>query len=184
MEKSLKKGESLFKEGDSGTLWRVEQGTILLQKATEDGVTLTQIALPGDIIGLEGLCNRPYANSAIALVETKLIQQGVSGDFSAFAAVAGWIQNDRGGRALLKKENGKWSIQVCGGDGLKEVSSLTMAGMDKTSANRLAQKVAMAEKQMTSDQVKKLAMFEGVVKVGAGAHDPHTTHHGHAAHSK
>lgn len=26
MEKSLKKGESLFREGDSGTLWRLEQG--------------------------------------------------------------------------------------------------------------------------------------------------------------
>ena len=93
MEKSLKKGESLFREGDSGTLWRVEQGAILLQKATEDGVALTQMALPGDIIGLEGLCNRPYTNSAIALIETKLIQQGVSGDFSAFAAVAeGYLQ--------------------------------------------------------------------------------------------
>ena len=93
MEKSLKKGESLFKEGDSGTLWRVEQGAILLQKATEDGVTLTQMALPGDIIGLEGLCNRPYTNSAIGLVETRLIQQGVSAEFSAFAAVVeGYLQ--------------------------------------------------------------------------------------------
>ncbi|NCX93784.1 MAG: Crp/Fnr family transcriptional regulator [Gammaproteobacteria bacterium] len=93
MEKSLKRGESLFREGDSGTLWRVEQGAILLQKATEDGIALTQMALPGDIIGVEGLCNRPYTNSAIALVETKLIQQGVSGDFSAFAAVAeGYLQ--------------------------------------------------------------------------------------------
>ena len=80
MEKSLKRGESLFREGDSGTLWRVEKGAILLQKATEDGVALTQMALPGDIIGLEGLCNRPYTNSATALVETKLIRQGVSGD--------------------------------------------------------------------------------------------------------
>ena len=96
MEKSLKKGESLFREGDSGTLWRVKQGVILLQKATEDGVALTQMALPGDIIGLEGLCNRPYTNSAIALVETKLTQQGVSGDFSAFAAVAeGYLQQQQ-----------------------------------------------------------------------------------------
>ncbi len=96
MEKSLKKGESLFREGDSGTLWRVEQGAILLQKATEDGVALTQMALPGDIIGLEGLCNRPYTNSAVALVETKLIQQGVTGDFSAFAAVAeGYFQQQQ-----------------------------------------------------------------------------------------
>lgn len=99
-------------------------------------------------------------------------------------AVAGWIQNDRGGRALLKKENDKWSIQVCGGDGLKQASTLTMTGMDQSSANRLAQKIAAAEKQMTSDQVKKFAMFEGVVKVDGGAHDPHAKNHGNAAHSK
>jgi hypothetical protein len=99
-------------------------------------------------------------------------------------AVAGWIQNDKGGRALLKKEHGKWSIQVCGGDGLKQASSLTMTGMDQSSANRLAQKIAAAEKQMHSEQVKKLAMFEGVVKVNGGAHDPHTANHGNAAHSK
>ena len=107
MEKSLKKGESLFKEGDSGTLWRVEQGAILLQKATEDGVTLTQIALPGDIIGLEGLCNRPYTNSAIALVETTLIQQGVSGEFSAFAAVAeGYLQQQQRMHDMSKLRTG------------------------------------------------------------------------------
>lgn len=99
-------------------------------------------------------------------------------------AVAGWIQSDRGGRALLKKENGKWSIQVCGGDGLKQASSLTMTGMDQASANKLAQKIAAAEKKMPSEQVKKLALFEGIVKVDGGAHDPHTANHGHATHTK
>jgi hypothetical protein len=99
-------------------------------------------------------------------------------------AVAGWIQSDRGGRALLKKENGKWSIQVCGGDGLKQASSLTMTGMDQASANKLAQKIAASEKKMPSEQVKKLALFEGILKVDGGAHDPHTANHGHATHSK
>lgn len=98
-------------------------------------------------------------------------------------AVAGWIQNDRGGRALLKKESGKWSIQVCGGDGLKQVETLTMTGMDRTAANKLSQKVLAAEKQMSSDQVKKFAMFEGLVKVDGGAHEPHSTGHGHNVNS-
>ncbi len=99
-------------------------------------------------------------------------------------AVAGWIQNDRGGRALLKKENDKWSIQVCGGDGLKQTSSLTLFGMDQASANKLAQKIAAAERNMPSEQTKKLALFEGIVKVDGGAHDPHTADHGYATHSK
>jgi CRP-like cAMP-binding protein len=107
MEKSLKKGESLFNEGDSGTLWRLEQGAILLQKATDDGVALTQMALPGDIIGLEGLFNRPFTNSAVALVETKLIQQGVSGEFSAFAAVAeGYLQQQQRMHDMTKLRTG------------------------------------------------------------------------------
>lgn len=107
MEKSLTKGESLFREGDSGTLWRVEQGAILLQKAMEDGVALTQMALPGDIIGLEGLCNRPYTNSAIALVETKLIQQVVSDDFTAFAAMAeGYLQQQQRMHDMSKLRTG------------------------------------------------------------------------------
>jgi hypothetical protein len=59
-----------------------------------------------------------------------------------------------------------------------------MTGMDQASASRLAQKIAAAEKQMPSDQVKKFALFEGVVKVDGGAQDPHTVKHGHASHSK
>ncbi len=107
MEKSLKKGESLFREGDSGTLWRVEHGAILLEKATEDGATLTQMALPGDIIGLEGLVNRPYTNSATALVKTKLVQQGVSGEFSAFSAVAeGYLQQQQRMHDMSKLRTG------------------------------------------------------------------------------
>ncbi|MEY4100754.1 MAG: hypothetical protein RL300_1925 [Pseudomonadota bacterium] len=107
MEKSLKKGESLFKEGDSGMLWRVESGVILLQKTTDDGVTLTQMALPGDVIGLEGLCDKPYANSAVALIESKLSQQGLSGDFSAFAAVAeGYMQQQQRMHDMSKLRTG------------------------------------------------------------------------------
>jgi CRP-like cAMP-binding protein len=113
MEKSLKKGESLFREGDSGKLWRVVQGAILLQKASEDGVALTQMALPGDIIGLEGLCNRPYTNSAIALIETKLIQQGVSGNYSAFAAVAeGYLQQQQRMHDMTKLRTGLVSSRL------------------------------------------------------------------------
>ncbi len=99
-------------------------------------------------------------------------------------AVAGWIQNDRGGRALLKKERGHWSIQACGGDGLKQATTLAMSGLDQTSAVKLAQKIAASEKQMPSDQIKKFSMFEGVVKVEGAANVPHTAGHGHPAHSK
>lgn len=96
MEKSLKRGESLDQESDSGTLWRLEQGAVLLQNATADGIPLTQIALPGDLIGLETLCSQHGASSAIALVECKLSQLDLSGDFNAFAAfMEGYMQQQQ-----------------------------------------------------------------------------------------
>jgi CRP-like cAMP-binding protein len=129
MDKSIKKGESLFKEGDSGMLWRVESGVILLQKTTDDGVELTQMAIPGDVIGLEGLCDKPYANSAVALVDSKLSQQRLSGEFSAFSAVAeGYMQQQQRMHDMSKLRTGsvasrlKYLIQLLakGKDGKRQ----------------------------------------------------------------
>lgn len=88
-------------------------------------------------------------------------------------AIAGWIQQDKGGRALLKKEGGKWTIRVCAGDGLLQASTLETAGVSGSTAKRLVEKVAAAEKRLPVDQVKKFSLFEGVLKIDAG------THHGH-----
>ena len=103
----------------------------------------------------------------------------IEGDY----AVAGWIQDQRGGRALLKREKNKWSIQVCGGDGLTQANTLAMTGMSSASAKRLAAKISTAEKNIPTEQVKKFALFEGMVKVDGGKHDPHASH-GSNAHSK
>jgi hypothetical protein len=118
---------------------------------------------------MKALFEKPEAPLVVAPVT-------VEGDY----AVAGWIQHGRGGRALLKKESGKWSIQVCGGDGLKQASALTMTGMDRALADKLARKVAAAEKNLSADQLKKFAMFEGVMRVDGSAHAPHAPHAPHA----
>ena len=98
-------------------------------------------------------------------------------------AVAGWLQDQRGGRALLKKEMSKWSILVCGGDGLTQASVLTMTGMPGSTARRLETKVIAAEKDLPVDQVRKFGLFDGIVKVDGGAQDPHAGH-GSSTHSK
>ncbi len=134
------------------------------------------------------------SNHAVAMTDEQSIEQVMKSLFDkpeaplkvaavsieGVYAVAGWIQSERGGRALLKKESGKWSIQVCGGDSLKQAKSLVLTGMDQSSASNLAKKIISAEKKLPIDQVKKFAMFEGVVKVGPGAHHPNNTAHGHA----
>lgn len=96
MEKFLKRGRSLFREGDLGTLWRIEQGAVLLQKTTDDGVAMVQLALPGDILGLAGLCNKPDTNTAVALIDSTLSRQFVGADGGLFAVVAeGYLQQQQ-----------------------------------------------------------------------------------------
>jgi len=93
-------------------------------------------------------------------------------------ALAGWTQSDKGGRALLRQAHGKWSIEVCGGDGLKEVSALTATGMSHAVATRLTQRATAAEKKLPPQQVRQFSMFDGVVRVDGGAHSGHDAAHG------
>ena len=95
-------------------------------------------------------------------------------------AIAGWIQKDKGGRALLKSDGGKWTIHVCAGDGLLDASTLEMAGVGASTAKRLVQKVVAAEKRLPADQVKKFSLFDGLVRIEAGKnHGHHGSEHKH-----
>lgn len=122
-------------------------------------------------LSMKKLFDKPDAPLAVDPVS-------IEGDY----AVAGWIQSGKGGRALLKKEKGQWSIHVCGGDGLKQASALVQTGMSRASADHLAKKVQSAEAQLSADQLKKLSMFEGVAKVDQGQHGAHDAHASHSKH--
>ena len=92
----------------------------------------------------------------------------VEGDF----AVAGWLQEGRGGRALLSRHKGTWRIDLCGGDGLVQADALVQAGLAKPAAARLAKSIQTAEARLTAAERKQLSSFDGIIKVGAG-HDAH-----------
>ena len=77
----------------------------------------------------------------------------IEGDY----ALAGWVQLERGGRALLRKVHGQWRVHVCGGDGLKDADALAMAGMSPEGAGKLAAAASEAEaKAQTEEACKKL----------------------------
>ncbi len=103
----------------------------------------------------------------------KVFPVTLEGDY----AVAGWVQNKRGGRALLKKHADSWTIVVCGGDGLRNADVLVQTGMGIAAAEILAKKVQQAELSLSKQQLKQLALFEGVVKIEAGKHHGATTQH-------
>jgi hypothetical protein len=118
---------------------------------------------------MKALFDKPGAPLTVAPIS-------IEGDF----AVTGWQQTDRGGRALLRKENGTWSIALCGGDGLKQAATLASAGLSPPAANRLVRAVEKAESKLPAEQVRKFSLFVGMVPVDH--RDPrHGEHHGGSA---
>ncbi len=94
-------------------------------------------------------------------------------------AIAGWAQDKRGGRALLKRRGGVWEVILCGGDGLTEAEAVVAVGASPDLAARLAAGVRNAEARMAPTDRAKLSLFGGIVEVqpssalGPGPHPPH-----------
>lgn len=79
----------------------------------------------------------------------------IEGDY----ALAGWTQLARGGRALLKNRHGEWSVHMCGGDGLNDVETLSMAGMSVEAAERLVKNTSAAEAKLPAEVTAKFSTF-------------------------
>ncbi|MGF0524440.1 copper uptake system-associated protein [Agrobacterium pusense] len=95
-------------------------------------------------------------------------------------AIAGWTQDGKGGRALLKKTVAGWSIHLCSGDGLKDARGLRMMGLPETDATAIAAKLTDAEKHIPAAKLALFASFEGTVMVeGDEASAVHGEHQGH-----
>jgi hypothetical protein len=94
----------------------------------------------------------------------------VSGDH----AVAGWTQGDMGGRALLHRHAGAWTLQFCSGDALKSAQTLAKLGVPLSRAAILAKDLATAEAKLAPERLAMLSRFEGLMKMDDhGQHPPH-----------
>ncbi len=74
-------------------------------------------------------------------------------------AVADWVQGQRGGRALLQRIKGKWTIMACGADGLKNLKTLTEAGIPAPTANNIIAKLTAAEKTVDPNRLHLFRLF-------------------------
>jgi hypothetical protein len=82
-------------------------------------------------------------------------------------AVAGWTQGERGGRALLSKNEKGWRVVLCAGDSLLDPATLSSAGLEPDAATHMSQAVTQAESALPQSRVKQFALFKGVMKVDA-----------------
>lgn len=128
--------------------WMALSGAIhaALAQGTDDAATIRAVMMDE--------WDKPDARLAVAPIV-------VEGDY----AVAGWVQGNRGGRALLRKSSGKWGVMLCSGDPLKHVSVLIDAGIPADASARLALNLAAAESRLPPDQVALFSTFEGLMQV-------------------
>lgn len=62
----------IFKAGDFGPLWRVAEGVVRLDRESGPQRLPVQLALPGDLLGIESLCGLHYQFTATALNDCQL----------------------------------------------------------------------------------------------------------------
>ena len=87
-------------------------------------------------------------------------------------AIASWLQAETGGRALLKRDEKKWEIVLCAGEGLTDAAMLKQAGLDASLANSLSKKITAAESKSSAELRKKFSLFKGEV----WSHQHHQAH--------
>jgi periplasmic copper chaperone A len=127
--------------------------------------------IPGDDAGtIQMLMKAQFETPESPLAVEPVV---VSGDW----AVAGWSQEGRGGRGLLKKGANGWYIHMCGGEGFKHAENLAKTGMPQETAMTIAAELAAAEEKLGSEAIARFDSFEGIVEVGPAGHG-----HGHGAH--
>ena len=93
-------------------------------------------------------------------------------------AIADWIQGDLGGRALLRRKSGKWTVSLCAGDALKQSDALEKLGLSKPASEQLAARLSVAEQKIAPSLLERFSRFDGIVAVdAAGEHSPLDPHH-------
>ena len=69
-------------------------------------------------------------------------------------AIADWVQEGSGGRALQRRRGGQWLLILCNADGIKSAAALRQAGVPAPDATNLAerQKPPKAQYRRTNEQ--------------------------------
>lgn len=101
------RGDTLLHAGRSGPLWRVTAGAFRLERPAQDGETFVQLALAGDLMGVECLCAEPYAYTAVALTDSLVCLQPQGQDISRYKVMAqGFLQQQRRALDMMKLRSG------------------------------------------------------------------------------
>ncbi|SFD77531.1 copper uptake system-associated protein [Salipiger profundus] len=91
-----------------------------------------QMSVEGDEDRITGLLRDMFETPDAPLAVAPVL---IDGDI----AVIGWMQEDAGGRALLRRnDHGLWRVSLCAGDGLRGQQNMISLGIAPEAAARLA----------------------------------------------
>jgi copper(I)-binding protein len=81
-------------------------------------------------------------------------------------AIAGWSQNDMGGRAFLRKDAHGWFVELCAGAGLLLPETLKGLGLAPADADTLLAATGAAEAKLGAEAVARFDSFDGMLMIG------------------
>ncbi|WP_245774177.1 copper uptake system-associated protein [Rugamonas rubra] len=88
-------------------------------------------------------------------------------------AIADWVQGEKGGRALLRINQGRWEIVACGGEGFRDVKELQKAGLPIGTAKLLVTQLNQAEAKVSGQRLKQFDSFGKVEMATPSQHRGH-----------
>lgn len=102
-------GELIFQQGETGQAYQVTQGMVALEQSEDSAsAAVVQLAMPGDLIGIEGLFEQTYSLNARALFPAQLVP--VMGDkrfIKGHVLPQVCIQQQRQSVDMMKLRSGK-----------------------------------------------------------------------------
>jgi CRP-like cAMP-binding protein len=103
----IKRGQVLVNAGEYGPVWRITEGIFRLERVSHDGLSLVQLGLPGDLLGVEALCAEPYAYTITAITTGKAELVDANHELSRFGIVAkAYLQQQRRTHDMMKLRGG------------------------------------------------------------------------------
>jgi CRP-like cAMP-binding protein len=105
--KTIKRGQALANAGEYGPVWRISEGMFRLERLGMDGLSLVQLGLPGDLLGVEALCAEPYAYTITAITTGQAELVTADHELSRFGVVAkAYLQQQRRTHDMMKLRGG------------------------------------------------------------------------------
>jgi CRP-like cAMP-binding protein len=109
MEKSktIKRGQVLVSAGEHGSVWRITEGVFRFERVGHDGLSLVQLGLPGDLLGVEALCAEPYAYTITAITTGQAELVATDRELTRFGIVAkAYLQQQRRTHDMMRLRSG------------------------------------------------------------------------------